>query len=747
LPVDVRQRELFKSEFKDKISFDPALVCGEDIKFITEILSDKMTLGLVPHCHYGYRRRSSGEESLVQSAKKKVGWYFDYLDHLTAWAIDFSRKKWGFIPRYVQNIILCDLQWRFFNDYEPTAIKVLGDDGYESYKQKLYSLLGAFDDDIILGQRIIFNEHKCMILSKKYGSLPEKCVYSDDVRLRFNNTCFSWLSGCYTKYDFIRIENGRISIEGFTTAIGYPDDADYRVVYEATSLINGSRREIECEIIPERDVNRYRLDEIMMRGIAFKLDVPACTLADSEIMLVLYANGNRIVKKDVRFGKYCTIGKEFKNAYYLKESFVITVRNNAFVIRPCGRRGALKHEQAFRKELRKSTRLGAKKAAFARFLNSVLLKFKRKPIFLISDRINKASDNGEALFRYLTDTRYRKAKFYYAIRSDCPDYERLSSMKGVINRDSRKYKRIHLAADVIISSHADNNVVDPFIGYSAPYRDILNEKKFVFLQHGVTKDDISAWLNRYNKNLSGFVCSAEREAKSVVEGTYFYDPEAVWLTGMPRFDRLYENGKRLITIMPTWRMYLSVSNNGADSTWKTSPAFLKSEYFNFYNSLINNEKLITACKNHGYTLAFMPHPNLISNIDLFTKNDEVIFFGIDKEYRDIYAESSLVLTDYSSAVFDFAYMRKPVVYAHFDKEEFFAGEHVYTPGYFDYERDGFGEVTYDLDSTVDTLISYIESDCKLKEEYSERIENFFAFSDKDNSKRVIEKTEELVNIK
>ena len=50
-----------------------------------------------------------------------------------------------------------------------------------------------------------------------------------------------------------------------------------------------------------------------------------------------------------------------------------------------------------------------------------------------------------------------------------------------------------------------------------------------------------------------------------------------------------------------------------------------------------------------------------------------------------------MLTDYSSVAFDFAYLRKPIVYAHFDKEAFFSGEHSYTAGYFDYERDGFGE--------------------------------------------------------
>ena len=104
----------------------------------------------------------------------------------------------------------------------------------------------------------------------------------------------------------------------------------------------------------------------------------------------------------------------------------------------------------------------------------------------------------------------------------------------------------------------------------------------------------------------------------------------------------------------------------------------------------------------------------------------------------------MILTDYSSAVFDFAYLRKPVLYTQFDKEEFFKGEHVYTQGYFDYERYGFGEVEYDLESTVDRIIEYMKNGCQLKEKYRKRIDNFFAFNDKNNCQRVYEAIRNLI---
>jgi CDP-glycerol glycerophosphotransferase (TagB/SpsB family) len=123
------------------------------------------------------------------------------------------------------------------------------------------------------------------------------------------------------------------------------------------------------------------------------------------------------------------------------------------------------------------------------------------------------------------------------------------------------------------------------------------------------------------------------------------------------------------------------------------------------------------------------------DIDAF---DSEVFVSADKmTYQDVFSRASLLFTDFSSCQFDFAYLRKPVVYCHFDKEMFFSS-HTYRPGYFDYERDGFGEVVYDVEEAVNLLVEYIESGCELKDSYKERIEGFFAFNDKNNCQRVLE---------
>ena len=130
---------------------------------------------------------------------------------------------------------------------------------------------------------------------------------------------------------------------------------------------------------------------------------------------------------------------------------------------------------------------------------------------------------------------------------------------------------------------------------------------------------------------------------------------------------------------------------------------------------------------------------MIDFISYFDLPSTVKVLDREVSYRDTFAWSDLILTDYSSVVFDFAYLRKPILYYQGYREEFFSGEHTLTVGYFDYEKDGFGEVTYTMEDAVNQLISYMESGCKLKDQYRTRMDHFFAFHDRNCCKRIYQK--------
>ena len=139
----------------------------------------------------------------------------------------------------------------------------------------------------------------------------------------------------------------------------------------------------------------------------------------------------------------------------------------------------------------------------------------------------------------------------------------------------------------------------------------------------------------------------------------------------------------------------------------------------------------------------MPHPGVKRHgMKYFKKNEEVEFFDFDMPYRDVFANANLVITDYSSASLDFSLLEKPVIYCQFDKAEFYEN-HLYKPGYFDYEKDGFGEVVYDLKSLVELVIQYIQNECKMHEPYITRARSFFEKNDGLACERVLKKILEI----
>ena len=123
-----------------------------------------------------------------------------------------------------------------------------------------------------------------------------------------------------------------------------------------------------------------------------------------------------------------------------------------------------------------------------------------------------------------------------------------------------------------------------------------------------------------------------------------------------------------------------------------------------------------------------------NDIDLITiKNDEleVIPSVGDLSYEKILTESSLMVTDYSGVQFDFAYMRKPIVYFHPDV----LPPH-YDDGIFFYDTMGFGEICTKSEQLIDMLCEYMKTGCAMKEEYRKRADNFYAQNDHHNCERI-----------
>jgi CDP-glycerol glycerophosphotransferase (TagB/SpsB family) len=211
----------------------------------------------------------------------------------------------------------------------------------------------------------------------------------------------------------------------------------------------------------------------------------------------------------------------------------------------------------------------------------------------------------------------------------------------------------------------------------------------------------------------------------------YYDKSILRLTGIPRYDGLINKDKRQILITPTWRSYIAMPAM-MGKTRPYNPSFKDTDYFKIYSSLLKDEKLLKTAKETGYKLIYLLHPVITAQACDYEQSEEIELLTADTiNYEQILTESSLMVTDYSGVQFDFAYMRKPVVYYHPPK----LPPH-YKEGGFFYDTMGFGEICTEHKELVDVLCEYMKNNCQVTPKYRERQDDFFAFSDNDSCKRI-----------
>ena len=194
-----------------------------------------------------------------------------------------------------------------------------------------------------------------------------------------------------------------------------------------------------------------------------------------------------------------------------------------------------------------------------------------------------------------------------------------------------------------------------------------------------------------------------------------------------------DNNKKGIIIFPTWRKNIEGTRDLITHESIYYKAFIFTEFFNFYNNLINNRKLLSFMKQHNYTGTLCLDSFFRTQYIDFNKN-EIFSIMKDCENKDFIYEYSLLITDYSSIFFDFGYLKKPIIYTHFDYEEY-RNTH-YPKGYFDYERDGFGPICKDIKCTVNEVILSIKNNCKLRKKFLRRIYNIYSYNISNSNERI-----------
>ncbi|MGX6454059.1 CDP-glycerol glycerophosphotransferase family protein [Pediococcus acidilactici] len=357
---------------------------------------------------------------------------------------------------------------------------------------------------------------------------------------------------------------------------------------------------------------------------------------------------------------------------------------------------------------------------------------RNKDIWLIGETGTDAKDNGFAFFRYLRKF-HKEIEVVYYISSDSHAKKKVEKIGTTVETNSFKHKVLFMSARYILSTHDGYSI--PFFGanwreFKIAYGWLVPNKKFVFLNHGVNKDDTTENANYNRTKFDYHVTTTEDEFKEMSSQKYGYPKGNIIKTGLARYDYLTKRKghEKNIVYMPTWRYYL------ADASDKE---FISSKYFKKMYSLMHNKVLLEFLAKKGIVFYFFPpHHEIQRRIHLFDLQNTGINV-IDTEesnFSKIVSESSMMITDFSSVIFDFAYLYKRTAYYQFDTDEYRSGH--YKKGYFDYERDGFGPILTNESAVVQEIIRATDNNFKLEPKYEKRIKKTFEHTDNKNSERL-----------
>ena len=271
----------------------------------------------------------------------------------------------------------------------------------------------------------------------------------------------------------------------------------------------------------------------------------------------------------------------------------------------------------------------------------------------------------------------------------------------------------------------------------------VEKTKSCFLQHGITKDAIDG-LKYSNTRFDLFTCTAVPEQEFVCD--YLgYPRQNAKLLGFCRYDNLSSiSTEKKIIAMPTFRKWLTANDRESDATNLECDKFMESVFYNNYSILLSDKSLLQALSDNDYQLIFYLHYSLQSYIKVFDnfRNKNIIIASRNcYDIPELLKTGAVLVTDYSSVAFDFAYMKKPVIYFQFDEDVFRSLQ--YKKGYFDYHRDGFGPVFYNICDVVNHLIKQMENNYEMEYPYSKRAEEFFILRDSNNCLRHYEAIKKL----
>lgn len=366
------------------------------------------------------------------------------------------------------------------------------------------------------------------------------------------------------------------------------------------------------------------------------------------------------------------------------------------------------------------------------YIISFFFIFERKTRWIIGSKCGEGfEDNGASFYVYLKSKHNIKKNFvikkeYINYDNKCDNsinYLKMSSIKSYLYFFRAKY---------VLFTHTPHSDICPLLPFLPIINRSLNRKVLCNLKHGVTalkkvklnvdyKKNLKNKILKMYKKYSYVIACSDREADFLVSNG-FYSKEQIVVTGFSRFDFLNappENNEKYILLSLTWRDWIKSQKDFNDSNYKKKII-----------ELLDSQQLKTLLGKHNIKLVFLPHMFISKYIDLTSyENEKCIILKNSNDVAKYIKEANVLITDFSSVIWDAIYMNKPVIQYLIEKEVYMKT----TGAYIDLD-----ELKPIQSESVDSLIKMLENIIVKDENYAAKLNSnlYFKYVDKDNSARI-----------
>ncbi len=371
------------------------------------------------------------------------------------------------------------------------------------------------------------------------------------------------------------------------------------------------------------------------------------------------------------------------------------------------------------------------KCEIARIAYLLSKPFFKQKVWLFCETEDQAQENGYTLYRWVKDNK-PEIRSYYVLGENSPVYDKLVEDKCILRSSSIAQYFYLFHSSIIASTHGLWCLPDGLGIQKKINRKVLRAQK-VMLNHGLCF--LKNGKNFYHKDvfaLNDHMTALSEKHKAIFTDLYGYDSSEVSITGYPRLDKMLDSSQEhdnYVLIMPTFR----------DGEQRLGSKFVQTDLYKNIEAFLLDQSVKKSLIEHDLKILIYLHQDNQDSTDCFRplENDRVrVVKQGEFSVTELLSMSKLLITDYSSVLFDFIYMEKPFISYQFDRERFLASrEH---KPIIDIGKDLPGKTVDTHTQLVDTYMQYVCSNFTMEQEYKDKISDYFLYRDTNNCQRVFE---------